>query len=350
MINKKISGCLKTAVAVVGFVLIVSQITAVALENESFEYSINDDNKTVSIMSCFLQNEKIEIPEKIDNYEVTEIASDCFAQNKIIKKIKFPDSIEVINSFAFSDCINLESIEFGNSVNEIGKYSFSGCESDLSLDLPESVTIIDDYAFSGNISLEYIKLGDNIKTIGEYAFYNCNNVVFYCDEDTKTYKTLTAYLKKYPLSGYTISEKSLYQSKTEETEQETDAIAETTKIPETENIITTQTEKKITETKTTAKAKITTTTTKSKTEIKTDSSLLGDYNLDGAVNSSDAVESLKYYANQLAGKEYDLKCTFENADVSGDKKINSVDAVIILKYYAQKILGYGYDLKTYLSR
>lgn len=80
----------------------------------------------------------------------------------------------------------------------------------------------------------------------------------------------------------------------------------------------------------------------------------GDVNLDGKVNSSDAVCILKYYANYLvSGSSAKISTSSENenfvyflADVNGESqdhgstggKVDSVDAVAILKYYAKSII------------
>ena len=62
--------------------------------------------------------------------------------------------------------------------------------------------------------------------------------------------------------------------------------------------------------------------------FKLQSTVAGDDNGDGEVNSDDAVCILRY----LAG--YDMDVKIENGNVNGDDKVNSDDAVCILRNLA----------------
>jgi hypothetical protein len=64
---------------------------------------------------------------------------------------------------------------------------------------------------------------------------------------------------------------------------------------------------------------------------------LGDINGDGKVNSSDAVEILKDYAQSILSGKSSLDKDI--ADCNSDGKINSVDAVLVLRYFAQTIIN-----------
>ncbi len=79
----------------------------------------------------------------------------------------------------------------------------------------------------------------------------------------------------------------------------------------------------------TTKPPVTTTT---KSDI-----MLGDVNIDGAVDSKDAVLVLKDYAQVLTGSKSSIAP--ERGDINGDNSIDSKDAVKILKYYANKMVG-----------
>ena len=57
-----------------------------------------------------------------------------------IKKVIIEDGATSICSFAFYNCINLESITIPYGVTKIGEEAFSGCESLISIILPDSLT------------------------------------------------------------------------------------------------------------------------------------------------------------------------------------------------------------------
>ncbi|MBO5207858.1 MAG: leucine-rich repeat protein [Lachnospiraceae bacterium] len=75
----------------------------------------------------------LEIPEKVGNTKVTGIATGCFsdeAMNKRVKTLTIADnSISTIENNVFKDWTNLEKVYIGNSVTKIGDSAFEGCTS-----------------------------------------------------------------------------------------------------------------------------------------------------------------------------------------------------------------------------
>ena len=137
--------------------------------------------------SIYLNGTKLEgvinIPDGI-----TTIPNYAFYSNWDITGIKFSDSVTKINTYAFSNCINLKDdlIEFSNNLTTIGSSAFSGCSSLTNLIVPESVVRIERNAFRNCTSLESIFIGSNITQMCPYeqnistsannysAFYGCN--------------------------------------------------------------------------------------------------------------------------------------------------------------------------------
>ena len=71
-----------------------------------------------------------------------------------------------------------------------------------------------------------------------------------------------------------------------------------------------------------------------------ETNLKGDFNHDGAIDVSDAVEILTYYAKKCANwdvslSEEQLQC----ADINGDGMLSVEDAVGVLTYYAKSAAG-----------
>ena len=139
-----------------------------------FSYYSNG-NGTYSIRS-FLGNEPeydtIVIPSYYNGYPVTKL-DNAFQNNKKIKNVVLPDTIQEINENAFKNS-SLSSINFPSSLKRIGKNAFQNCGI-LYIDAKALTQLetIDDYAFD-NVS--YLKFQTSnlisLETIGENAFTN----------------------------------------------------------------------------------------------------------------------------------------------------------------------------------
>ena len=81
----------------------------------------------------------------------------------------------VEETYAFSGCSSLTSIEIPNSVTSIEEQAFSGCSSLISIEIPNSVTSIGGYAFRGCSSLTSVSIGSGVTSIGYNAFSECLN-------------------------------------------------------------------------------------------------------------------------------------------------------------------------------
>lgn len=116
-----------------------------------------------------------------------------------LKSIKIPQSVKVIEDYAFAQCKGFESIEFPNSVNDMGENVlwecsnllkvklpssidtipeglFSSCKSLKSVTIPKGVRMIGFGAFSHCYKLEEVTLPDSINEIGQASFYYCNSL------------------------------------------------------------------------------------------------------------------------------------------------------------------------------
>lgn len=121
-----------------------------------------------SIKSAAFQNcaklEQIEIPSKvvsIGDYAFSEVSAQIsFAEGSEMTTLdkgsfikyqgtsfELPESIESIESLAFANCPNLESVTLNSSLVTIEKYAFQNCKSLLGISIPASATQIDEEAF-----------------------------------------------------------------------------------------------------------------------------------------------------------------------------------------------------------
>ena len=114
-------------------------------------------------------------PDLVIPYGVEMIASNVFAEQKGIRSVIFPPTLETIEADAFYGCPDLETMEFYGGVWNIGDRAFCECTSLKQVNLPASLQKIGDYAFA-DCPAAKISLRDNVSMIGVAAFNGCNRV------------------------------------------------------------------------------------------------------------------------------------------------------------------------------
>ena len=149
----------------------VSYSFAAEIDNNYIKYSIS--NNEVLITGYSGHDEVLYLPNKIEGYSVTSIASYAFRECHSLKKIVIPDSVTDIGIYAFSNCSSLENIEIPNSVTYIGGAAFSNCTRLKSIEIPNSVTSIGNDAFSNCTRLKSIEIPNSVTSIGDYTFEKC---------------------------------------------------------------------------------------------------------------------------------------------------------------------------------
>lgn len=132
---------------------------------------------------------------------VTKINYGAFWKNWDIQSVVIPDSVKVIDDYAFTDAYYIKSIDFGEGVEEIGFSAFENCSDVTELNLPESLTKIDDLSFYGN-SMETLVLPKNLTSIGDQAFGNSYNLTNVTGESI-TYLGMGAFESSYALEKVT---------------------------------------------------------------------------------------------------------------------------------------------------
>lgn len=189
----------------------ISGISVFAAESGEFEYEVLRDG-TASITEYFGSATEVVIPETIDGYVVTYISGFGFYKTEDIRKVIIPKSVDSISEYAFSGCIELETINVDknnpaycdedgvlfnkdkttlvkypaarssdtyaipNSVTTIGKWAFQDGNVIKSITVPNSVEIIEYCAFVDCGSLVEINLPNSINTIEYRAFDGCSSL------------------------------------------------------------------------------------------------------------------------------------------------------------------------------
>lgn len=99
-----------------------------------------------------------------------------YVKNKlkeVMKEVKLPAGLEVIEKEAFMECDNLERVEMPETLKEIGERAFFGCYSLKKIELPEGLKIIDREAFCWCDSLDEIVIPLSVRCFGEDIFSKC---------------------------------------------------------------------------------------------------------------------------------------------------------------------------------
>ena len=103
---------------------------------------------------------------------ITAVGANNFYGMKGLETVQLPDSVAVINEFAFADCIDLRTVNMPGNLKRIWFGAFSGCESltGVPLVIPEGVTEIYENAFYGCLGIKGVQLPESLTYLGSDAF------------------------------------------------------------------------------------------------------------------------------------------------------------------------------------
>ena len=139
----------------------------------TWTYTVSGGSATITDVPTSISNQ-VEIPQSLNGYQVTGIDSWAFSGCNRIKSINIPSSVTSIGYGAFSGCSSLTDIVIPLSVRTIGSSAFRNCSSLEYLTIPVSVSKIEDCTFEGCIGLKEITLPVTITSIGYRSFYGCS--------------------------------------------------------------------------------------------------------------------------------------------------------------------------------
>lgn len=86
--------------------------------------------------------------KEIDLSDFSLIPEELFTGRTDIKKVEFPEGVQVIGNNAFEGCSSLEEVVFPVSLKEIQSEAFADCVMLVKTDIPEDVKV-DASAFIG---------------------------------------------------------------------------------------------------------------------------------------------------------------------------------------------------------
>lgn len=155
------------------------------VENDEFVMKVNSDFNAGVIKECkFIPNNKLIIPNKINNYDVYKVGARLFRENDDIVEIEFGNSLVNIGFAAFARCHNLKKIVIPSNVKWISESAFANCSNLETVILEEGVTNLRKNAFYNNSNLREVYLPDSLKYIDKNAFTKCSNLLIICNKNT----------------------------------------------------------------------------------------------------------------------------------------------------------------------
>lgn len=160
---------------------VLAVIPAAAEVNVEWEYLLNDDGETATIVKYTGSETDVTIPGEIDGHTVTRLSWKDTGEDfdfygmfeKNVEKVTIPDTVTTIGIGAFTCCSTLKEVTIPDSVVEIEEYAFLRCTSLKSVVIPDSVTRMGYQTFESCASLESVVIPDGVTSLGPYLFVDC---------------------------------------------------------------------------------------------------------------------------------------------------------------------------------
>ncbi len=122
---------------------------------------------------CFAHSDKFN--KIIVPNSVTEIGYGAFMCTTA-EKLTLSNKLVIISEKAFREA-NIPNIKLPESLRMIEDYAFQKCDTLVNLYIPDSVVDIGEYAFDSCDNLAVVRMSDNVNVIPYRAFRSCKNLV-----------------------------------------------------------------------------------------------------------------------------------------------------------------------------
>ena len=142
----------------------------------AFEYEVKNDGAVINAYNGGA--EEVEVPADIDGLPVIAIAASAFQNNKQLRAVTLPDSIDFIANEAFLGCSALSSIRLPKRMNEYGMgiRAFADCASLKKVELPEGINGLGRELFLNCASLEEVALPKSAYIYANRCLAGCSSL------------------------------------------------------------------------------------------------------------------------------------------------------------------------------
>lgn len=96
-------------------------------EDGGFKYMVQDGEALITAYTG--TEESVTIPRYLGSYPVYSVEANAFGNLDFIKEVTISENVEVIRSYAFSLCVNLETVNFPVSLKKIEAFAFYSCDN-----------------------------------------------------------------------------------------------------------------------------------------------------------------------------------------------------------------------------
>ena len=101
---------------------------------------------------------QIEVPEVIEGFSVTSLATNLFKDHEELQSVFLPDSVERVGNHVFDGCVNLRSVRLSASLRKVNPTLFVGCRALTEVTFSHPTVRLESNWFSDS-SVTHIHLG-----------------------------------------------------------------------------------------------------------------------------------------------------------------------------------------------
>ncbi len=167
------------------FLSFPESLSAILIDGINYKFYWSGSKQVACVASYNNIVGDVVLPEKVsyngEDCIVVGIESYAFVNCKDLNSIEISQYVKTIGDMAFYGCSNLSNLKIGERVTEIKESAFEKCSNLLSLSIPKSVELIENDAFQGcsNINEIVFEDGETPLNIKADAFYETEMTKLY---------------------------------------------------------------------------------------------------------------------------------------------------------------------------